>query len=207
MKWFLQQAAIFVLLAMIFILIPPVMMKIAPGFWLSFPPAASFNNVHDLLTWPFQKSSDSKPSTSKAAMQNIKTALVAYRNDLGRFPHTASDYNTKTLHMADEACLGMTEATNVLTSSGTAFPFGYLGKGREEYLRSWKGPYLDAPAEDAMLDAWCNKIRYCFHEGKIWLHSAGKDGQFEPLAKICKDPGYEGDDLFLQVGRASPPVP
>lgn len=148
-----------------------------------------------------------KTSATKANMGNVKTALVNFNNDLGKFPFVNTVYNGDTVDAANDACLGTTESNNVLVNNSVGGNYQNLGIAANTYARRWKGPYMDTNPEQFMMDSWSNKIMY-FHEWRnIWLQSAGPDGIFDrpfnsnTSAKNAAASNYDGDDILTSVSK------
>lgn len=139
-------------------------------------------------------------SATKAAMQNLKTALVNYNNDVGFYPHTGTTRNPRNYFSANEDCLGATFPRNVLVATDVGYPFELGGLSSETYGKRWKGPYMDANPDEFMMDAWDNKIIYTFFEGALYFHSSGKNGVFDLIDRVLA-PSYEGDDILMRVSR------
>ncbi len=139
-----------------------------------------------------------KSSATKASINNLKTALVNYNNDLGRFPHTANAYISANVNNADTAALLNQSNQNVLVENSVGGTFTNMGINA--YAKRWKGPYMDSDASAFMQDAWDLKIKYFHHNKQIWLQSGGPDGQFNNAADVTVT-GYSGDDLITSLSR------
>ena len=150
----------------------------------------------------FSSSSDhgGRASSTRACMQNIKTALVNFCNDLGFFPHIGTTRVAKNYYLAEAACLGASVTRNVLIASDVGSPFELGGLTPENYSRRWKGPYMDCDPSEFMFDAWDNKIIYTFFRDGIFLHSSGANGIFDSLDHAL-EPSYKGDDIVLRVTK------
>ncbi len=140
-------------------------------------------------------------SATKACMQNIKTALVNYNNDLGFFPYIGTvKRDPRNYFCADEPCLGTSTSRNVLVASDVGSPFELGGLMPATYAKRWKGPYMDSDPAEFMTDAWENKIVYTFWGKAIYLHSSGPNGYFDPIDSVLA-PSYSGDDIIMCVSR------
>lgn len=139
-------------------------------------------------------------SSSKAGMQNLKTALVNYNCDLGFFPFIGTSPNERNYSLAEHYCLGLKEGNNVLVATGVGMPFEMGGKSPETYNKRWKGPYMDCDPSEFMVDAWGNKIKYLYFNNCLWLHSSGEDGYFDTITDVT-NPIYEGNDVIMAVSR------
>ncbi|NLI75298.1 MAG: prepilin-type N-terminal cleavage/methylation domain-containing protein [Candidatus Riflebacteria bacterium] len=139
-----------------------------------------------------------KSAATKAAMTNLKTALVNYNNDLGRFPHTTSTSSANTINAADTVALDATYDKNVLVNNTVTGTFTNMGINA--YSKRWKGPYMDSNPEEFMMDAWDAKIKYYHWNKGIYLHSAGPDGAMDAVTTVA-GPNYDGDDILVSVSR------
>ncbi len=137
-------------------------------------------------------------AATKAAMQNLKTALVNFNSDIGRYPRIGVNSIPLAYAKADLKLLG-TRPDNILVSS-LAGVSNSIGMDYGIFLKLWKGPYMDADPNDFMTDSWESKIKYEYHDGRLWLHSAGPDGEFQPIDQVAID-NYEGDDICMSVGK------
>ena len=169
-----------------------------------------------------------RASATKSKLSALKSAILAYQSDVGRYPFIGAPGGRQTstyYAQASVSLLGDTEESNVLTNEGfgvdnaaavsndpsTAF-------GISNYGRRWKGPYMDSTADDYMLDSWGTKIRYLHVSNAIWLWSAGADMAFDSDGGVdvkkdgelanpnaALDPGgyadNDGDDIVLSIAR------
>ncbi|MBF0499884.1 MAG: type II secretion system protein GspG [Candidatus Riflebacteria bacterium] len=147
-----------------------------------------------------------KASATKAQMQNIKTALVNFNNDLGKFPFLGLNASDKDQYgtSAENSVLGTNVSSNVLVSNSvTGAGYSNLGIQTATYAKRWKGPYMDSQPEDFMLDAWESKIHYEYYGNMLWLHSYGPDGQSDSSNFFTNPPPnpYNGDDIFMSISR------
>ncbi|HNV70927.1 MAG TPA: hypothetical protein PKO06_14590 [Candidatus Ozemobacteraceae bacterium] len=193
-------------LLLIFVLTPPLVMQIAPGFWLSYPPARSWDRLHETLLTMRRTRDHGKRAAAKASLHSLRATLLTYHQDLGRFPHTGSEYTARSIQMADESCLGLIPNCNVLMNPEVSFPFGFLGKAKTDYQKCWKGPYLDDEPQYAMCDPWDKKIRYTWSNGSLWLQSGGEDTQFDQIEEVIH-PAYSGNDLALRIATLTFELP
>ena len=159
----------------------------------------------------------SKTSATKAKIDALKKALLAYQADVGRMPHSGPDlkcskcesaYNTAT----EDFLSYNDEDKNVLLSPEPLSKFPKLKK-------RWKGPYMDTEPSDFMFDAWLNPIHYVA-KGKnlyLWSYGSGDSGEFlsdgdgstpandladpgEVLKKLQEQDTYF-DDVIVSVKR------
>lgn len=149
-----------------------------------------------------------RASATRAAMANLKTALVCFNSDLGRFPHTgvASDYDDAHVAAAD-ALLDRSRDRNVLVNDRPLPVAGWqnLGLDAAKWKKRWKGPYMDADPSEFMDDAWNERIRYRSCRGYLWLWSAGPDGKFDDLASLSQNLATGADDIILSVAKLKGP--
>jgi len=142
-----------------------------------------------------------KASACKASMQNIKTALVNYNNDLGRFPHGGNTLDSSNINLAWNAAVGLDISNNVLSNQnvGVTVPANWNQMGIAAYTKRWKGPYMDADPAEFMMDPWEARVLYTHSKNMIWLHSMGPDGASE-FANVI-NANYTGDDISMSVTR------
>ena len=154
-----------------------------------------------------------KASATRAQMYNLKSALVNYANDLGRYPHTGEKLSSATILLAQRYCLDDHASRNVLVSDSVSRPFEKHGLSDELYKKRWKGPYMDGDPDEFMRDAWDTRIKYTLAWGpaassspaaSLVLQSAGPDGVFDPPAD-CLVASYAGDDLITRVSKLKLP--
>jgi hypothetical protein len=136
-------------------------------------------------------------------MHNLKSALINFNNDIGRFPILGDTPNPESVNAAADIVLGKAPADNILINADACrktMTDRPMGIEPDRFAKRWKGPYMDSDPSDFMFDAWNTKIRYLYHAKAIWLHSAGADKTFEDIEK-AKDQNYQGDDIILSVSR------
>ncbi|MFZ2959216.1 MAG: hypothetical protein WA705_20205 [Candidatus Ozemobacteraceae bacterium] len=142
-------------------------------------------------------------SNTRGAMASLKTALVCFNNDLGKYPFLGESPTRENVNAAADAILGKTASDNILINADAwrkSMPDRPMGLTPQTFAKRWKGPYMDSDPRDFMFDGWKNQIRYLYHEKAIWLHSAGPDETFDPIEKATvKD--YQGDDITLSVSK------
>ena len=140
-----------------------------------------------------------KASATKASMQNLKTALVNFNNDIGHFPHTLTLANAATTIAADTGGMNNDMGGNCLVNNNVSAG-AYSNCGVTAYGKRWKGPYMDSAPEDFMMDAWELKIKYTHYNLQIWLQSAGSDGGMDSIVSAVAGT-YANDDLTSSVTR------
>lgn len=144
-----------------------------------------------------------KASATKASMQNVKTALVNFNNDLGKFPFTGTNGSVQTAHGTgcQAILLGTTYDLNVLVSNTVTTGYCYLGICEATYQKRWKGPYMDADPNEFMNDAWMGPLLYQYDSKALYLHSAGPDGVYENKPTDVSNGAYQGDDIVMSVSK------
>lgn len=144
-----------------------------------------------------------RASATKSKLSALKSALISYKNDVGRFPFqgstTAASYVSLNYNNANASMLGSNMETNVLAFNETD-----TNVEVKNYQRRWKGPYMDANPEDFMLDGWGNRIDYFASEYNIYLRSPGINGGAEAV-KDALDPANQeqglADDILMSVAK------
>lgn len=162
-----------------------------------------------------------KASATRSKMSSLKSAIVTYKNDVGRYPFVGDKGNVSCISaycadavLADnvannvlvnqEVNLGVTGEATCVDSEGCWSSF--YGKGG----RKWKGPYMDSDPADFMTDSWGTKIRYHAFDHSLILWSAGPDGEWDedasnnPNPEVLNSEAYaegETDDLFISIAR------
>lgn len=161
-----------------------------------------------------------KISATKSNLSALKSALISYKNDVGRFPfHGLASESRFLANYCISLVLAANSVNNVLVNIETPissdgindddtenkFAKGYGVKGRK-----WKGPYMDSPPEEFMVDAWGTGLRYIACGHSLILQSAGPDGEFSTenpevlVTKKKKDDDEDDtsdDDILLTISR------
>lgn len=125
-----------------------------------------------------------RASATKSKLSSLKSALLAYQGDIGRFPFKggnksyAKNYDDTSLLSWNE------EDKNVLVSNTEV-------SGVTNYGKKWKGPYMDSDVGDFMVDAWGTPIRYLAYNKNLYIWSYGPD-----LTPATQDPGMNIDAIF-----------
>lgn len=144
-----------------------------------------------------------KAAATRASMQNLKTALVNYNNDLGKFPFSGTDANNVKLgtayNLAATTCLADEADANVLVADGNSTY--NLGIANATYLKRWKGPYMDSDPLEYMYDAWEGRIVYLYYNKALYLHSFGPDSAPEDIAEAVNSGNDNHDDITMSVSR------
>ncbi|HEY9072092.1 MAG TPA: prepilin-type N-terminal cleavage/methylation domain-containing protein [Candidatus Ozemobacteraceae bacterium] len=141
-----------------------------------------------------------RASATKSKLSSLKSAIMAYNSDIGRYPFWGMPTQTTTssLYNSDAQNLfGDLSNENVLTDNA----YGASVFNVTNYAsKKWKGPYMDSEPSDFMYDSWGTKIKYYHFNKGIWLHAAGSDQAFNTPGDATKQ-GYEGDDIVLSIAR------
>jgi len=151
-----------------------------------------------------------RASATKSKLSGLKSALLTYQSDVGRFPYVGCADNSqvaKAYNEADAKLLGDAMNVNVLVNE-------QIGNGSDaasnfrikNYNRRWKGPYMDSDPSDFMLDSWGVKIKYQAHKAKnnIYLWSSGPDmahGAIEDAINVEKTESGNEDDIAISIAR------
>lgn len=125
-------------------------------------------------------------TATKAALNNLKTALNSFKADLGQYPRLGVSGEVKisaNYIVSAEAGLGYTTDDNCLVTDAPGY-WKRMGLTEAQYKKRWKGPYIDGDPSDFLYDPWGNEIRYGHFEGRLYLWSSGPDGEFETTATI-----------------------
>ncbi|HOY67185.1 MAG TPA: prepilin-type N-terminal cleavage/methylation domain-containing protein [Candidatus Ozemobacteraceae bacterium] len=146
-----------------------------------------------------------RTSATKSKLSALKSAIMAYNSDIGRYPFNGLPTQTTTsdLYNSDKhALFGDNADINILTDNvyGLAINGNTLFGVTNYVNKKWKGPYMDSDPSDFMYDSWGTKIKYYHYNKGIWLHSAGSDQAFNNAVDATKA-GYDGDDVVLSVAR------
>ncbi|GAB4275444.1 MAG: hypothetical protein Kow0029_16600 [Candidatus Rifleibacteriota bacterium] len=146
-----------------------------------------------------------RASATKAKISALKSAIMAYKSDLGRYPFLRKACNSKyaqAYNQADNRLLGNGEQNNILISDSVERSGGPEDIGLSNYDKKWKGPYMDGDPSDFMYDSWGVKLRYVVKGKNIYLWSAGPDMSFSPTVNdaLCEDAEVT-DDIIQSVGR------
>jgi hypothetical protein len=145
----------------------------------------------------------SRVSETRSIMVNLKSALVSFSNDLGKYPFVGETITPDGVDAATDLVFGQTVESNILMDvKGGREVLGSRPMGMDPavFAKRWKGPYLDSDPKEFSCDAWGTRIRYLYHEKAIYLHSAGADETFDAIGQ-AKAQNYEGDDIVLSVAR------
>lgn len=162
-----------------------------------------------------------RASATKSNLQTLKSALIAFQNDVGRFPYndtatvgasgdikrakaaynnySGTAYFAASDNTTGAVVLGITDDTNCLSKVDITAQGTYLNI--TNYDKRWKGPYMDGNPSDFMFDAWGNQVRYEAIGRNLYLWSPGADGNFSTLAEAEKGDEEETDDILVSVAK------
>lgn len=148
-----------------------------------------------------------RASATKSKLSSLKSALLAYQADVGRFPFTGSSGQSKTATCyCQSTLLGTTDDTNVLVCNSFSLVGG--SSSVKNYGKKWKGPYMDSEASDFMVDSWGKNIQYIASGKNIYLWSFGPNmtNDCAPSAlgshfKSQSDSDGDFDDIIVSVTR------
>ncbi len=146
-----------------------------------------------------------RASATKSKLSALKSAIVAYNSDLGRYPYWGAPnqatcgalYNSDNNQMFNDSA-----DLNILTKNDYGVNLsGNTLFGISNYVnKKWKGPYMDSDPSDFMYDSWGTKIIYYYFNRALWLHAAGADQAFN-TPTVATVGNYEGDDIVMSVAR------
>ena len=140
-----------------------------------------------------------RESATKSKMSSLKSAIIAYKNDIGRYPSygdpkQAASYDASKI-------LQNTEEGNVLATDKWTLFDGAADKVPEAtYSKKWTGPYMDSLPEDFMFDSWGNRIQYLVHEKNLYLWSPGADNIYN-VSKFPNGGTDDNDDIIVSIAR------
>ena len=144
-----------------------------------------------------------RASATKSKLSSLKSALLAYQGDVGRFPFTGPDKKDGTKYDGDALLCSTSEDANVLVCNAD------LLVCVTNYNKKWKGPYMDSDVEDFMVDAWGTPIQYLAYNKNLYLWSYGpdlapatQDGlTIDEIFKKQSDGDADVDDIVISVTR------
>jgi prepilin-type N-terminal cleavage/methylation domain-containing protein len=146
-----------------------------------------------------------RASATKSKANSLKSAIMAYKSDVGRYPFYGPPACVKyaaAYNKCSNEFMDLTEDKNIFVNE-------YVGNGANEieitnYNRKWKGPYMESTPDDFMMDAWGEKIHYVAYEKNVYLWSAGADMVYEAVNDVTNQAyvADEGiDDIVMSVAR------
>ena len=150
-----------------------------------------------------------RASATKSKMSSLKSALLAYQGDVGRFPYKGKAVNYAQNYNANDILSSNDETKNVLVTNNNI-----LCGGIKNYQKKWKGPYMDSDVSDFMVDSWGQPIQYVAYNKNLYLWSYGPDmvagdgstfqgtsANLDNLAKQLTENPDAFDDIILSVTR------
>lgn len=153
-----------------------------------------------------------RASATKSKMANLKSGLLKYKSDIGRFP--SHSYNTTNVQVFryDKVMSIESEDYNLLVTDNNVETSDI-----KNYTKRWKGPYMDSEISDFMYDSWGNPIWYIRYNYNLYLWSSGPDGEFYKEGSFYNaDKAFEQqanqdnelcDDIVISVSKFKKPVP
>ncbi|MEW6713058.1 MAG: prepilin-type N-terminal cleavage/methylation domain-containing protein [Candidatus Riflebacteria bacterium] len=152
-----------------------------------------------------------RASATKSKISSIKSAIMAYKSDVGRYPFFGEACNAGyklAYNESSSKLLGNGEGNNVFVNEN----IGILGNVCDfkipNYRRKWKGPYFESGPDDFMYDAWGTKMNYTVNDKSVYMHSAGTDMNHEAIndaicqAKVEADGMDDLTQVVFQARRA-----
>ncbi len=143
-----------------------------------------------------------RASATRSKMSNLKSALIAFQGDVGRFPTTCANVAHNAGFKQEGVMCTESELNNVLVCNA-------FNLNMKNYNRKWKGPYMDSDPTDFMYDSWGNPIAYVRFGKNLYLWSSGPNGEFYDSGKNAdaafkaqsNDEIEECDDILISVGK------
>ena len=138
-------------------------------------------------------------TNTETKMSSLKSALLAYQSDVGRFPYIGSDSKKKSAYNQELLLNAFDPNKNVLVSSNN----DYIEV--KNYEKKWKGPYMDEKPSKFMIDNWKNPIKYVAEGKNIYLWSYGPNGKpdCDTVQEAYRKQYYdEVDDIVVSVSRS-----
>ncbi|PKL42777.1 MAG: hypothetical protein CVV41_12155 [Candidatus Riflebacteria bacterium HGW-Riflebacteria-1] len=159
-----------------------------------------------------------RASATKSKMSALKSAMLTYQSDVGRFPFcgapnvagcvVAYGCAATWTNTVREVILGDNPSCNVLLNEAI-FNSGNTAFGIANYVnRKWKGPYMDADPMDFMYDSWSTKFVYGVNGSNLYLWSSGADTAFASIAQATNAAAVSAgdcDDIIISLMRARKP--
>ncbi|PKL48471.1 MAG: hypothetical protein CVV42_09290 [Candidatus Riflebacteria bacterium HGW-Riflebacteria-2] len=147
-----------------------------------------------------------RSSATKANLSSLKSALLSFQRDAGRFPvgggpvfNISLKANYNNLANA-KIVFSATSVNNVLVNDHNYMTLG-------GYDRRYKGPYMDANPEDFMYDSWGTALEYFAEGNTLYLRSRGVNGFAEGVNNIINmsdelKEEADVDDILVPITRA-----
>lgn len=142
-----------------------------------------------------------RASAAKNQMANLKNAIITYKSDIGRYPHSGNNFTRANITAADLAALGEDISNNVLVNNSVMTH----GIAPDIYGKRWKGPYMDSDPSEFMVDPWASKIKWVCLQQRLFLQSPGPDAVYDTPANLASfiTGSYAGDDVLVMVSKIS----
>lgn len=149
-----------------------------------------------------------KTSATKAKVDNLRKAILAYQGDVGRLPHTGKARCSSYIDAYNaDAILNNEDADKNVLITDDVFDFNV-----KRYKRKWNGPYMDSEPYDFMQDSWGNRIRYVAEGKSVYLWSYGSDQQpdrsnvteslkIQSNEDAVADSGQLPNDIIISIKR------
>lgn len=149
-----------------------------------------------------------KTSATKAKLDNLRKAILAYQGDVGRLPHTGKAKCSSYIDAYNaDAILNNEDADKNVLITDDVFDFNV-----KRYKRKWNGPYMDSEPYDFMQDSWGNRIQYVAEGKSVYLWSYGSDQQpdrsnvteslkIQSNEDAVADSGQLPNDIIISIKR------
>lgn len=137
---------------------------------------------------------------TKTKLSYLKSALIMYQGDVGRFPYIGNDIKKKSAYNQELLLNPYDSEKNVLCSSNN----DYIKV--KNYERKWKGPYMEGKPSKFMIDNWKNPIKYVA-EGRnifLWSYGPNRKPDCDTAQEAFRKQQYsdEVDDIVVSVTRS-----
>lgn len=153
-----------------------------------------------------------RSSATKSKLASLKSALISYKNDVGRFPYIGDSTNVAKANAhnaASDKLLANNSDAPVAAVGGNVLVTNNVEPFSTNYQRRWKGPYMDANPEDFMHDGWGNRISYFAKSYNIYIRSNGINGEKDATVEDSLDPAKQedgtADDVVISVAKVRKP--
>ncbi len=146
-----------------------------------------------------------RTSATKSKMASLRSALMTYNGDVGRYPYVGNTANASTKTAYDAAW-------KLEDNGGDYFGFNQDGDsvmmcatfkctemGITNYKKRWKGPYMSSDASDFMYDSWGTRLKYFYYNRGLYLSSAGPQQAHEAVVNTFFNADYSDDDFYLMI--------
>ncbi|MFZ5950951.1 MAG: prepilin-type N-terminal cleavage/methylation domain-containing protein [Candidatus Rifleibacteriota bacterium] len=149
-----------------------------------------------------------RASATKSKISSIKSAIMAYKSDVGRYPFFGEACNAKeggAYNQASVKLMGNNEQASIFVNENIGVSGNVCDFQIPNYRRKWKGPYFESGPDDFMFDAWGTKMKYAALSKSVYLWAAGPDMSFESLGNAINQAMVEAqgmDDITQVVFQA-----